>query len=655
MRAQSWVNVQVVRNVLVPAANRCRPVTLYLWKASSIGTMDSRGELYRFGPFELDPEAGELKRAGLVLRLPPQPLRILFLLVSRAGEMVTREEIQQAIWGSETFVDFDHGINSAIRNIRYVLGDTAEASRYVRTTPRRGYTFIAPVERLARPGPAPANEEVEEQSPEEPVLPQAQSALRSWAIAAALIVAVVALGAIVARLHGGVFSSAAKGRDVAVLPFRWIGPPVPGLDARMFDEEVTARIAGLPARHVRIVEGDPARADVSIEGVIRSVDGNVRVIVSAIDRRSHAQLWSDTIERPADREDGIPLEVAHRTMVELARRFLPRPRYEPLLLTKVRRPALERYRQARGERRVPSSDINRIRANYEAVIREEPRFAEAWSGLSELWSVLALAGPANDQDRAAGETRRTALRALALQPRNAEALASLGVIAAQVDFNFPAAEELFRRAAAADPEYVEAHFDLAIVLAMRGRGEESLRSFTVARQLDPITYDLAPTHPLLYMHARRFEDARAHYREILAVHPESRPAQWGLMATQIALRQWDEAIRLARTIEGPSTAGPVPATAAGFLQVYRRLAPAVEQGRRDRIHNEYLVATYYAQAGDADHAFEALERAVAIRSPLLGYLRVDPRLDNLRRDARFTRLLVKSRLMPAAAPQLAAR
>ena len=620
--------------------------------------MDSCGELFRFGPFELHPESGELKRAGLVLRLPPQPSRILLLLVSRAGEMVTREEIQQAIWGSETFVDFDHGINSAIRNIRFVLGDTAEASRYVRTTARRGYMFIAPVERLARPGPAPAEEQEDVQELPPSPLPR-HNGLRGWAIAAALIVAMAALGAIVVRLHAGglALGSAAEGRDVAVLPFRWIGPPVPGLDARMFAEEVTARIAGLPARHVRIVEGDPARAEVSIQGVIRSVDGNVRVIVSAIDTESHAQLWSDTIERPADRGDGIPLEVAHRTMVELARRFLPRPRYEPLLLTKVRQSALVRYRQARGDRNAAqSADVGRIRANYEAALREEPRFAEAWSGLSELWAVLALAGPANEQAHATSEARRTAMRALALQPRNAEALLSLGAMAAQVDFNFAAAEELYRRATAADPEYVTAHFDLAVVLAMRGRGEESLRSFTVARQLDPIGFDLAPTHPLLYMHARRFEDARAHYREILAVHPESRPAQWGLMATQIKLKQWDEAIRLARTIEGPVQNAPaVPATAAGFLQVYRRLAPAIEQGRRDRVHNEYLVATYYAQAGDTDRAFEALERAAANRSPLLGYLRVDPRLDNLRRDARFTRLLVKTRLAAPVPPQLVNR
>ena len=94
--------------------------------------------MLRFGPFELDPASEEVRRSGLVLRLPPQPFRILLLLARRAGQVVTRDDIHAAIWGDGTYVDFEHGINSAIRQIRFVLGDHAEAPRYVRTLPRRG-------------------------------------------------------------------------------------------------------------------------------------------------------------------------------------------------------------------------------------------------------------------------------------------------------------------------------------------------------------------------------------------------------------------------------------------------------------------------------------------------------------------------------------
>jgi len=117
----------------------------------------------RFGVFELDTGTAELRKAGTLLRLPPQPLKILALLATRPGQLVTREEIQKQIWGSDTFVDFEQGLNFAISRIRTALGDDAENPHYIETLPRRGYRFVAPVERVnaasnnASLGPAIAN------------------------------------------------------------------------------------------------------------------------------------------------------------------------------------------------------------------------------------------------------------------------------------------------------------------------------------------------------------------------------------------------------------------------------------------------------------------------------------------------------------------
>ena len=102
----------------------------------------------RFGAFELDPGTAELRKDGTRLRLPPQPLKILTLLAIRSGQLVTREEIREQIWGSETFVDFEQGLNFAINRIRTVLGDDADNPRYIETLPRRGYRFVAQVERV---------------------------------------------------------------------------------------------------------------------------------------------------------------------------------------------------------------------------------------------------------------------------------------------------------------------------------------------------------------------------------------------------------------------------------------------------------------------------------------------------------------------------
>ncbi len=131
--------------------------------------------LLRFGVFELDLKTGELRKGGRLLNLPPQPFKILVLLATRPGQLVAREEMQQQIWGNETFVDFEQGLNFAVNKIRTTLGDDAETPRYIETLPRRGYRFIAPIE--ATPQPAaevPASSEEKNnviRSSAQPVVP----------------------------------------------------------------------------------------------------------------------------------------------------------------------------------------------------------------------------------------------------------------------------------------------------------------------------------------------------------------------------------------------------------------------------------------------------------------------------------------------------
>ena len=101
--------------------------------------------LLRFGEFQLDVQSGELRRSGMTVRLPDQPFRLLLLLLERAGEVVTREELRDTLWAADTFVDFDTGLNSIVRKLRDALGDSAEHPSFIETLPRRGYRFIAVV------------------------------------------------------------------------------------------------------------------------------------------------------------------------------------------------------------------------------------------------------------------------------------------------------------------------------------------------------------------------------------------------------------------------------------------------------------------------------------------------------------------------------
>ncbi|MGO9084936.1 MAG: winged helix-turn-helix domain-containing protein [Candidatus Sulfotelmatobacter sp.] len=124
----------------------------------------------RFGVFELDLTAGELRKSGVKLRLQEQPFQVLALLLERAGDVVTREELRQKLWPSDTFVDFDHSLNTAINKVREVLGDSATSPRYVETLARRGYRFIAPLQNSLAASPAANGTASAQPSPSLPTL-----------------------------------------------------------------------------------------------------------------------------------------------------------------------------------------------------------------------------------------------------------------------------------------------------------------------------------------------------------------------------------------------------------------------------------------------------------------------------------------------------
>ena len=150
--------------------------------------------IVRFGAFEVDTLSGELRKGGRKIRPPEQSFQVLALLLDRAGEVVTREELRQRLWPAGTFVDFDAGLNNAVRKLRDALGDSAEIPRYIETLPRRGYRFVAAVE--AQPLPAPAEAEA-------PRLVRPVGGLLSRGVAAP-VTAVVALAMGLTLSAGGI-------------------------------------------------------------------------------------------------------------------------------------------------------------------------------------------------------------------------------------------------------------------------------------------------------------------------------------------------------------------------------------------------------------------------------------------------------------------
>src|SRR6478672_9086348 len=137
------------------------------WSRRHLGMRDPLDPLVRFGAFQVDLRTGELRKGGARINLPDQPFQVLRTLLERAGKLVTREELRQRLWSAETFVDFEHGLNAAVRRLRDALGDSADVPRFIETLPRRGYRFIAPI--------------IQETATEEPPSrPEEQARMEEW-------------------------------------------------------------------------------------------------------------------------------------------------------------------------------------------------------------------------------------------------------------------------------------------------------------------------------------------------------------------------------------------------------------------------------------------------------------------------------------------
>lgn len=579
--------------------------------------------ILRFGRFELDRRRQELRRGGVLLRLRPQPFRLLEMLVLRGGDVVTREEIQAALWGGETFVDFEQGINSAIRQIRHVLGDHAEAPIYVQTLPRRGYRFVAVVERVM-PAEPPAIVRPPEPAPAPPPAPLPPRPNRfRLASAAAAVAASLFLGPAVPRVPAPLL--------VTVSPFRALsGLPA---DAAAITAETTATLARLKPSRLRV----GPRGSIIIEGTVQRTPASMRVIVTAVDRGTKARLWSETWDRPLDHAEGMQIAVAHGVAVAVAKRHLPAGRHEPLVRSRVSRQALSLYLEARRERMASGPTAMRhAEALLRRCVREEPRFAEAWSALADVRTETLIHRPPELPAATAPEVFALAERALALQPDLAEAHSARGIIRFQHDFDLAAAESEFRRAIAADREYVDAHANLSLVLCAMGRHNEAMAEWNVARDLDPLLFDVTEMQGLLLMRAGRNEDALAAFRETEAVRPADLVALWGALTIYVRERRWNEAARTVRAIAAVTDDTPVH-DRESFRAVVARLLDPLRATRA----GHYRMALLDAQLGDTERALEALEHAAAERVPLLCYARVDPALDPLRSDPRFNRLLAR--------------
>jgi len=620
----------------------------------------------RFGVFVLDLETGELRnQSGVLIKLQPQPAKVLVLLASRPGQLVTREEIQQQLWQGETFVDYEHGVNFCIKQIRAALGDDAQAPRYVETLPRRGYRFIAPVER--------PEEKLKEESdepappvklaPEPPANPQTRR--YSILIASLTTAVVLVVAAYLAWQRWGAQAPPPAGKIMlAVLPFENLSAsPEQDYFSDGLTEEMITQLGRLHPQRLGVIARTSAmtykggKKDVSqighelgvsyvLEGSVRRDGDQLRITAQLIQVRDQSHLWAETYDRHVRDILAIQQEVAGRIARSLAVELLPSEQ-SAFAPSSVRSPeAYDAYLKGRYLwNKGTGESLKQSIEYFEQAVGQDPNFALAYAGLADAYHLLATFSILPSRE-VYPKAKAAALKALELDDSLSEAHTTLGSALFRFDWNWAAAEKSFRRALELNPSSAIAHHDYAWYLVALGRFEEGIAEIKRAQALDPLSPRANVDIGWVYIRTRRFDEAIAHIRRLLEFEPNSVGAQHCLEQAYMHQGQYDQALAEARKNLAPLGRSPEEVAALsrsdaaqGMRTVLRWRLERLQESARQRYVSPNSMAALYAVLDEKDQAFEWLERAYQERDPALVSLKVDPVYDNLRVDRRFAELV----------------
>ena len=437
-------------------------------------------EILRFGTFEVDFRAGELRKQGKRVKLQDQPLQVLAVLLQRPGDVVTREELRSQIWPEDTFVDFDNSLNTAVNKLREALGDSAESPHFVETLPRRGYRFIASLNGVQAGVPVGGLRKRSMQMHLQPVW---------WSAAVVVVLAAILFSLNVFRLRDGLLggSRVPQIKSLAVLPLTNLsGDPnqeyfsdgmtdalITNL-AQMGSAKVVSRTSVMGYKKTDKPLPEIARelnVDGIVEGTVQRSGDRVRITAQLIQGLSDRHLWANTYER--DLQDVLALqdEVARAIVGEIKLKVTPQDQMTRGARRAINPQAYELYLRGLAYSRQQGGQSKRTSLDYfNRAIQVDPEWAEPYAQLARSYHWLAGFGEPELYPR----SKAASLNAIRLDDGLGEAHSALAYVLHNYDWDWSGAEREYRRALELNPNYSEAHYDYAQLLMAAGRHDEAV-------------------------------------------------------------------------------------------------------------------------------------------------------------------------------------
>ncbi len=597
----------------------------------------------RFGVFEADLVARELRRNGVRVKLQEQPFQVLAVLLERSGKVVTREELRQKLWPADTFVDFDNGLNTAINKIREALGDSADTPRFVETLPRRGYRFIYPVNGL-------------ETARQPAALPQLPPVVLRLAVGFAVVLVVV----------GGYFAwkSWRTPRPLAyakmlVLPFvNLSSDPQQEFFSDALTEEMISQLGSLQPEHLGVIArttamqykatkktareiGGELGADYILESSVQRAGDRVRITTQLISVHDQTHLWSESYDR--DLSDILLLrrDVAEAVANAVQIKLTPQQQSRLAAARPLSPQAYDLYLMGMyyTEKEWSGAAYEQGRQFFQKAIDADPAYAPPYAALANIYVELCIFGRLTYRE-AYPKAKAAALKSLELDNNLAEAHAALGNVKFMLEWDWWGAEKDFHRATEIHLTRLTEQRKYVRYLMLTGRTSEGLALHKRMIELDPLSTDLRVLLGWTLFYARQYDEGIRHLEQMLEQDPNlPRVAHYYLASNYAMAGRYAEAASECEKIQDAEWCAY---TYAAWGQRQKALAFARKNERADL----GFTASGYVALGDREKAFQILEKGYLEHSPLMVYMWAAPELDPLRSDPRWKDLIRRMNFPP---------